>query len=208
MQFKLTSHQFAGYILGLVLLLILVTITYFHGKKIDHTISNLANEKMPELIAASNLKRDFQAQTIQLYELYATNDENNYQREYIKIKSSTLINASNLKSFATSNQFVANLDQNIATQEEKANRFLEIMRQPEVDWDAARDALSEFSANANKIERELDSLVEQVTSNTQKQVDASKALSAELTYIGVIFVSLLLFSVIALINYTPRKVNP
>jgi hypothetical protein len=205
MQFKFTKSLLAGYIIGLVLLLILVTITYFHGKKIDKTIVNLANREIPSLIAASNLKRDFQAQTLELYELYATNDEEAYKTEYVKIKSSTLINASNLKALLDGDGFVASLDKSILLQEEKANRFVFIMRQPEVDWDSARESLADFSASANKIEHELDMLVVKVTTNTQKQVFASKSLSAELTYIGVLFICLLVICLIALIHYSPRK---
>lgn len=205
MPFKLTQSWLTGYLVGLVLLLILVVITYLHGKKIDQTIVSLANEEIPELIAASNLKRDFQAQTLHLYELYATNDELAYQRDYIKVKSATLIDASNLKSLTPDSAFIAQLDSNIVQQEEKANRFIEIMRQPEIDWDASRAALSDYSASANMLASGLDQLVSQVTEKAQKQVATSKALSAELTYIGVLFISLLLFSLLALINLSQRS---
>ena len=207
MQFKFTQSLLTGYVVGLVLLLIFVAITYDSGKKIDSTIANLANEEIPGLIAASNLKRDFQAQTLQLYELYATNDEVAYKRQYIKIKAAILIDASNLQSVAEHTSFVANLDKKILQQEDKANRFVEIMRQPEVDWDGARSALSDFSAGANNIEVELDQLVAQVTAKTQDQVAASKALSTQLTHIGLLFIGALVFGLLALVYFSPNKTH-
>lgn len=205
MQFKFTQSLLAGYVVGLVLLLIFVAITYNNGKKIDDTIVNLANKEIPGLIAASNLKRDFQAQTLKLYELYATNDEVAYKNQYIKIKSAILIDASNLQSVAQRTDFVTQLDKKILQQEEKANQFVEIMRQPQVDWDAARSALSDFSAGANNIETELDQLITEVTANTQEQVATSKALSTQLTYIGLLFVGSLIIGLLALVYFSPPK---
>lgn len=207
MQLKFTQSLLTGYVVGLVLLLIFVAITYDNGKKIDSTIANLANEEIPGLIAASNLKRDFQAQTLQLYELYATNDEVAYKKQYIKIKAAILIDASNLQSVAEHTNFVANLDKKILQQEEKANRFVEIMRQPDVDWNGARSALSDFSADANNIEIELDQLITQVTAKTQDQVATSKALSEQLTNIGLLFVGSLVFGLLALIYFSPHRTH-
>jgi hypothetical protein len=207
MQFKFTQSLLTGYVVGLVLLLIFVAIAYTNGKKIDNTIVNLANEEIPGLIAASNLKRDFQAQTLKLYELYATNDEVAYKNQYIKIKAAILIDASNLQSVAEHTDFVANLDKKILQQEEKANQFVEIMRQSEVDWDAARSALSEFSAGANNIEAELDNLITQVTAKTQDQVATTKALSTQLTYIGLLFIGSLIVGLLALIYFSPHKAD-
>ena len=207
MQFKFTQSLLTGYVVGLVLLLIFVAITYTNGKKIDNTIANLANEEIPGLIAASNLKRDFQAQTLQLYKLYATNDEAAYKKRYIEIKAAILIDASNLQSVVEHTNFIANLDQKILQQEEKANRFVEIMRQPEVDWDGARNALFDFSAGANNIEIELDQLVTQVTAKTQDQVATSKALSAQLTNIGLLFIGSLVVGLLALIYFSPHKTD-
>ena len=207
MQFKFTQSLLAGYIVGLVLLLIFVAISYSNGKKINNTIVNLANKEIPGLIAASNLKRDFQAQTLKLYELYATNDEVSYKNQYIKIKAAILIDASNLQSVAPDSDFVAHLDKKILQQEEKANRFVEIMRQQEVDWDAARSALSDFSASTNNIEIELDQLVTQVAAKTQDQVATSKALSTQLSYIGLLFIGSLIVGLLALIYFSPHKVH-
>jgi hypothetical protein len=199
MQFKFTQNLFTGYFIGLAVLSLFIAISYNHGKKIDETIVNLANKEIPSLIAASNLKRDFQAQTLQLYELYATNDESAYKTQYIKIKGDILINSTLLQSLVIKTDFVANLDQKILQQETKANQFVEIMQQTEVDWDGARSALAEFSAGANKIEADLDQLVTQITDKTQQQVYSSKTQSAQLTNIGFIFIAALVLGLIALI---------
>jgi CHASE3 domain sensor protein len=207
MQFKFTQNLLSGYIVGLVLLLIFVGLTYSHGKKIDGTIISLANEEIPSLIAASNLKRDFQAQALQLHELYATNNEETYKKQYISIKASILIDSSNLQSVTEHTNFVANLDKKVLDQDHKANQFVEIMRQPEVDWDAARSALSEFRAGANKIEVELDQLVTQVSAKTQDQVAASKALSTQLTNIGLLFIGSLVLGLLALVYFSPHRTH-
>ena len=208
MQFKFTQNLLTGYIVGLVLLLIFVAITYTNSKKIDSTIVNLANEEIQGLIAASNLKRDFQAQALKLYELYATNDEVAYKKQYVQIKAAILIDASNLQSVTVHTDFVANLDKKILAQEEKANLFVDIMSQPDVDWDAARSALSDFSAGANNIEIELDQLITQITAKTQDQVATSKALPAQLTIIGLLFIASLIIGLLALIYFSPSKRDP
>ena len=150
MQVKFMQNLFTGYIVGLLLLLTFLGITYSHGNKIDSTIKKLANSEIPSLIAASNLKKDFQSQTIALYALYASNDENAYQKQFIHTKSAILIDASKLQSLLGVGEFTRSLDSKILAREEKANKFVEIMRKPEVDWDAARSSLSDFSEDAQK----------------------------------------------------------
>ncbi len=205
MPFKFTQNLLTGYIVGLAVLSLFVAISYSNGKKVEQTIVNLANEEIPGLIAASNLKRDFQAQTLQLYKLYATNDEEAYKKQHIKIKADILIDSTNLQALVQNTNFVADLDQKILQQEGKSDKFVEIMRQPDVDWDGARSALAEFSAGANKIELELDQLVTQVTAKTQRQVSSSKAQSAQLTNIGLIFIAALVLGLIGLIYLNSSK---
>jgi hypothetical protein len=199
------QNLFTGYVFGLLLLFTFLAISYNSSKKIDHTINQLANYEIPSLIAASNLKKDFQAQTIALYALYATNDENAYQRQFIQTKSAILIDATKLQALLGQNEFAHSLDTKILAREEKANHFVEIMRQPEVDWDAARSSLSEFSADAEKIEFELDQTVAHITQKTQAQTLSSQTILAQLSNIGLLFAGLFIVGLCIQIAFTSNE---
>ena len=92
-----------GYVVLFVLLIGFVAVSTVNARKIEVATSSLVNQKLPGLIAASQLKHDFQAQTIQLYELYATNDHAAYKDNYAKNKTAILTNAASLQSLAEYN---------------------------------------------------------------------------------------------------------
>ena len=180
-----------GYVVLFVLLIGFVVVSTINASKIETATTNLANQKLPGLIAASQLKHNFQAQTIQLYELYATNDHEAYKANYAKNKAAILIDATNLQSLAEYNSSAVSIENLSLQQDAIADKFVSIMARESVDWDAARAALQEFSNGTHAIEKNLDSLVTKVTAQTKQQADASKKHLAQLFKVGVVFAGLL-----------------
>ena len=192
-----------NWLIGLfVLFLLLISFVAFsvtNGKKVTITTNHLAIETIPGLIAASNLKRAFQSHTIQLYELYATNDQENYKKYYAKNKADILIDSANLQVLPQFKGFTADIDKLSQQQEEVALSFVKVMQQPDIDWDAAREILAKFSAGTDQIEDNLDTLIGKVSKQSQDEAETTKALLAQLGNIGIIFVALLLLSLIAML---------
>lgn len=180
-----------GYVVLFILLIGFVAVSTVNASKIEIATTSLVNQKLPGLIAASQLKHDFQAQTIQLYELYATNDHNAYQTHYAKNKAAILIDAANLQSLAEYNSSAISIEKLSQQQDAIAAKFVNIMASSEVDWDAARAALLAFSNGTSAIDTSLDTLVSSVSAQTQQQAETSKKHLSQLFTIGIIFVGLL-----------------
>ena len=193
-----------GYVVLFVLLIGFVAVSTVNARKIEVATSSLVNQKLPGLIAASQLKHDFQAQTIQLYELYATNDHAAYKDNYAKNKAAILTNAASLQSLAEYNSSAISIKKLSQQQDAIASKFVDIMASASVDWDAARAALLAFSNGTSAIDNSLDALVTSVTAQTQQQAETSKKHLAQLFTIGVVFVGLL-FLGLSIMLYIVRK---
>lgn len=195
-----------GYVVLFVLLIGFVAVSTVNASKIEAATTSLVNQKLPGLIAASQLKHDFQAQSIELYELYATSNHNTYQTRYAKNKSAILIDTANLQSLAEYNSSAISIEKLSLQQDVIAARFVNIMSSSEVDWDAARAELLAFSNGTNAIDANLDTLVKSVTAQTQQQAETSKKHLAQLFTIGIIFVGLLFlgFSVMLYVVRTQK----
>ena len=180
-----------SYVVLFFLLIGFVAVSTINASKIEKATTGLVNQKLPGLIAASQLKHDFQAQTIQLYELYATNDHAIYKDNYAKNKAAILTNAANLQSLAEYNSSAANIEKLSLQQDATASKFVAIMANPSVDWDAARAELLVFSKGTTAIDSSLDALVNDVTVQTKQQADISKKHLSQLFIIGMVFVGLL-----------------
>ena len=181
----------SGYVVLFFLLIGFVAISTINASKIESATSSLVNEKLPGLIAASQLKQNFQAQTIQLYELYATNDQAAYKANYAKNKAAILIDAANLQSITELNSTAVSIEKLSLNQDVIADKFVAIMANSDVDWDAARAELLAFSKGTNAIESNLDALVSNVTTQTKQQAAISKQHLKQLFTVGMVFMGLL-----------------
>jgi hypothetical protein len=207
MKTQLDFKLLVSYIFVFVLLISLLVFGYTSSNKIERTVTNLANQKIPTLITASNLKRAFQTQTIQLYELYATNNHEAYEKYYAKNKAALLLDIANLKNSPEYSTLATTVDQLSEHQEVIANKFVGIMAQPDVDWDGARNTLAEFSQGANLIEVKLDDLVSNITNQTQLQAQVSEKQLSQLLNFGLLFTALL-FAGLVYIFYHKRNQTP
>ncbi len=206
MNFNVTQKILVGYVVGFILLMVFAAITLFNGKKIEATTVALSQEKIPGLIAVASLKSSVQAQSNQLYELYATNDQTIFTKQHQATILAMQQEVAKLQSLAEYKLYEADLAKMGAKQAALTDQFVQIMRQPEVDWDAAREALSAFSKSANHMGATLDDLVKNVSDQTLASASASQRLTEQLIKLALSLTGLTFLGVLAAAYYSHRKV--
>ncbi|MGB2833358.1 MAG: hypothetical protein WBC07_10430 [Methylotenera sp.] len=206
MKLNVTQKILFGYIVGFILLLAFAALTYFNGKKIEATTLALAQEKIPGLIAVSSLKSHVQTQTNQLYELYATNDQAMFAQHHQNSMVAMQQDIAKLRGLAEFQTHDAALAAISVKQEAFTNQFVDIMRQPEVNWDAARSALSDFSKSAKAMDAELDVLVTTVSNQTLTRAKSSQQLTDQLIKVGLALAALGFLGVLGMAYYSHRNV--
>jgi methyl-accepting chemotaxis protein len=206
MNLNVTQKILVGYVVGFILLLAFATLTLFNGKKIEATTIALSKEKIPSLIAASSLKGNLQMQINQLYALYATNDHEAFQASHQHTMLTMQQYVTQLRTLEEYKSFDAALAVMSAKQTELANNFVQIMKQPEVDWDGARAALSAFSQSANEMDVALDKLVKTVSDETLTGALDSQQLTEQLINVVWVLTAFVFLGVLAMAFYSHRQV--
>ena len=113
-----------------------------NGKKTEATTVALSQEKIPGLIAVASLKSNVQAQSNHLYALYATNDQATFATQHETTMTAQLQDIANARALAEFKSYESKLTEMSSKQEVLTNQFVQHMRQPEVNWDAARRFIS------------------------------------------------------------------
>lgn len=173
--------------------------TFKTSQQVGKSVTDLAENKIPGLVAAGNLKRAFQGQTISLYELYATVDFNAYERTLLSNASTILIETSNLQTLPTYKKVANNFEHKIQEQNTIASEFTKTMSQQDVDWDKARNYLKKYSDGANLLEHQLDMLVADVSLETRSEsVKFKQSLSVAFN-VGLVFMSFLVLTLVLIL---------
>lgn len=206
MKLNVTQKILVGYVLGFILLLAFAALTLLNGKKIEATTVALSQEKIPGLIAVASLKSHVQAQSNHLYALYATNDQTTFATQHAATMTAQLQDIANARALAEFKLYESKLTEMSSKQEVLTNQLVQIMRQPEVDWNAARVALSTFSTSTNEMGTALDDLVKTVSSQTLANAEASRTLTEQLIHIAMILTGLTFLGVLAMAYYSHRQV--
>ena len=206
MKLNVTQKILFGYVVGFVLLMAFAALTLFNGKKIEATTIALSQEKIPGLIAAASLKSSVQAQSNQLYELYATNDIAVFNQQKQLTVANMQQQIGKLTALAEYKHYQTSLAELGAKQTALSEKFVQIMRAPEVDWDAARTALAAFSKSADAMGAELDSMVNKVAANTLNSAKVSQQLTEQLINLALVLAGLIFLGVIAMAYYSHRQV--
>ena len=206
MTLNVTQKILLGYVIGFCLLLAFATLTLLNGKKIEATTAALSQEKIPGLIAVASLKSHVQTQSNLLYALYAANDQTTFAAQHAALMTAQLQDIANARALAEFKPYEAKLTEMSHKQEALTTQFVQIMRGPEVDWDAARDSLSTFSTSANEMGAMLDELVKTVSNQTLEQANASRLLTEQLINIALILSAVTFFGVMAMAYYSHQKV--
>lgn len=206
MKLKVTHKILAGYVAGFILLLAFAALTLVNGKRIEATTIVLSQQKLPALITVAGLKSGLQAQTNHLYELYATNDVAAFEalRKQDMADASQRLEA--LSALPEFRQYQAVLGDMQASQAKLAERFVQVMRQPELDWDRARMVLSEFSQGADAMGSELDKLVQAVAQQTVERAAASQNMTEQLMSGGLVLTILVFLGVIIMAYFAHQKI--
>lgn len=205
-KLNVTQKILFGYVVGFVLLMAFAALTLFNGKKIEATTIALSQEKIPGLIAVASLKGNVQAQTNQLYELYATNDLTKFSRQRTASITNMQQEVTKLRALSEYKPYEETLANLGAKQGALTDKFVDIMRAPEVNWDAAREALAAFSNSASEMGTQLDGLVKTVSNQTLARAEVSQQLTEQLVTLAVVLASIIFLGVIAMAYYSHRQV--
>ena len=206
MKLNVTQKILVGYVIGFCLMLAFSGLTLLNGKKIEATTAALSQEKIPGLIALASLKSHVQTQSNLLYALYATNDQTTFAAQHKATMAAQLQDIADARALAEFKPYELKLTEMSNKQEALTIQFVQIMRQTEVNWDAARIALSAFSVSANEMGAELDNLVKMVSNQTLAEANASRLLTEQLINIALILSALTFFGVLAMAYYSHQKV--
>lgn len=206
MKLNVTQKILLGYVVGFILLMAFAALTLLNGKKIEATTVALSQEKIPGLIAAASLKSNVQAQSNQLYELYATNDQTKFTEQHTAAVAAMQQDVAKLSSLAEYKSYEADLAAMAIKQDELTNQFVQIMRQPEVNWDGARTALSAFSASAIEMGVALDAFVRIVSDQTLASAEASQQLTKQLIHVALVLAALTFAGVLVMAYYSHQTV--
>ena len=206
MKLNVTKKILVGYVVGFILLMAFAALTLFNGQKIEATTIALAQDKIPSLIAAASLKSNVQRQSNQLYELYATNDQNKFAAQHAEAKAAMQLDITKLNVLAEYKPHEAELASMSTSQEALTNQFVKIMREPEVNWDAAREVLVAFSKSANEMGVALDALVKTVADETLASANTSQQLTEQLINVALILAGFTFIGVLAMAYFSHRTV--
>lgn len=206
MKLNVTQKILSGYVAGFILLLAFIALTLLNGKKIEDATITLSQEKIPGLIEVSSLRSDLQTQTIQLYELYATNDLALFEKNHHDSMQAMQQDVAKLGALAEFRTFESPLAVMTAKQTELTSQFVKIMRQADIDWDEARSTLSAFSESAKQTSSQLDQLVKTVSEQTLARADASQRLTEQLINVGLGVAFLTFLGVLGMAYYSNRQV--
>ena len=206
MKLRVTQKILAGYLTVFILLSTFAALTLFNGERIEATTVALSQEKIPGLIAVSGFKNNLQLQTTHLYELYATSDLalfTSRHQQNADMLQKQLAALQNLPEFKSHQTLLVEMN---AKQVSLTEKFVQVMRAPEVDWDSARVVLSDFSKGADSISAELDKLVQSVADDTLARSAESQKLTEQLMNWGLSLSIVTFLGILGMAYYSNREV--
>lgn len=202
MNFKVTTKILFGYVVAFILFLAFALLTFTNGRRIEQTTIDLSQKKLPSLVVISEIKNDLQLQTNYLYELYATNDQNSFNKKNAPNVAAIKENLKKLDHLSKYKGHSEDLELMLTKQISIVNKFVQVMSQSEVDWDIARSVLSEFSKETAKTDNYLNSLVQEVSTETLSTANQSVNLITELKNSALILILVEILIVLVMFYYT------
>ena len=206
MKFKITTKILFGYAVAFILFLAFAILTLSNGKKIEQTTSELSQRKLPSLVVISEIKSDLQLQTNYLYELYATNNLAEFNKNQFSSTVRINTNLKKLDQLYQKNDMSKELNTFLDKQLLVSKRFVQTMSQPDVDWDMARAGLTEYRIETTKTDEYLNSLVQEVSKETNSTANQSLELTTELINSAFILGLVEIFVIIVMIYGTIKFV--
>jgi methyl-accepting chemotaxis protein len=207
MRISIAHKILGGYLAGFILLLGFAGLTLYNGKRIEATTQSLAQQKLPGLIAATNLKTGLQVQKNHLYELYAAPDKAAFDQRYQQDTATMQKQLTEMRKLPEYLPHDATIKGLIDRQQTLAASFSTTMGASEVDWDSARAGLAMFSTAVDEMAAELDQVVQQVEADTLSSADASQHRTQQLMTVSLTITAAIFCGVLAMIYFTTRQVT-
>lgn len=198
MKNNTSSKSMLSYVLIFTVFLVFACITFYNGKKINEVTQILVEQKLPGIVAISDLKNNIQSQQIILHELYATADLTSFEIAYkheMQTTTKLLSSVNMLPQYQSYETQIAGL---LQAQDSNANKFVDVMSQPSVDWDEARITLAQFNLAVKATSNKLNILSEEAKVATLEQAELSQSLIEQLTTISLIIAAIILLSMFVL----------
>lgn len=185
MRWGVGNKILLGYVLGFALMLGFSALTLFNGSTVRATAVDVAEKGLPGLVASSRLVAAMERRVTILYELYATTDAARYgtliqdNDKEIEAQTGTV---RGLAGFSEVEQNWQSALQRLAGVE---TRFRGVMTAKEVDWDRARELLSEYHGLAREAEELLLKVAQAAADKAQAEADRAAALTTTLMTVSV-----------------------
>ncbi len=206
LSLNISKKILSGYVFCLVLFLLFSGLTLFNGQRINTVTKNLAEDQLPNMVAISDLNMLTQAQTVSLYELYATAESKPFyktQKNHIEQEKLLLEKISNLSEYQKyENEIIDKLKQ----QKQFANSFVKVMTSTRIDWDEARRTLANFANAAKDTANVLNKLANDAESATLLIANNSKNLISQLINMSFIITVLAIIGLFVMTKYTKTQI--
>lgn len=156
----LSKKIFAFYLLIIVLGGALAAGVYISGGAISSTTSSLVEIDLPLMNNVSKLRFAIFAQKPILYEYYANQNKDVFQKRFTDIKSEIKAGLYMIPRDEQGQLFLSQIEFQNAQIINLAEQLDQTLSSSSVDWDKARDILAEVSAAENKVTPLVDAFVE------------------------------------------------
>jgi len=150
----------AVYLLALLAGIAISTLTYLRGESVLHAGNALTEQSLPRFDTISRLRNAIFSQKPILYEYYATADRTAFLTRYASTHEDTLLGLRALQDMNQASPELARLEAIIDRIHTQSKRLDQTMSTAPIDWDRAREILTEVSEAEARITPELDALVQ------------------------------------------------
>jgi hypothetical protein len=157
---SISKKILAFYTLIIILGSALAAGVYLNGNAISSTTSSLVEVDLPLMNNVSKLRFAIFAQKPILYEYYANQNKDTFQKKFTNIKSDIKAGLYMIPRDEQGQLFLSQIEFQNAQIINLAELLDETLSSSSVDWDKARDILAEVSAAENKVTPLVDSFVE------------------------------------------------
>jgi diguanylate cyclase (GGDEF)-like protein len=189
------------YLLVMALGVVLSSLIYFYGNSVMAVTESLVQENLPRLNEISRLRQAIFEQRPILYEYYATADRAVFLEKINRSQEEIEAGLRRIHRFPEGDVEVASIQRDYDHLNALAEQLDATLKNPsEIDWDKAREILSEVTATERQILPHLDGLV----AITQRSVQHSSALSQSRTQFMISMVigfSVIIFAIAMLVGY-------
>lgn len=192
MHWGVGNKILVGYVLGFALMLSFAVLTLFNGSTVRATTVDVAEKGLPGLVASSRMVAAMERRVTILYELYATTDAAHYdaliQENNKEIEGQT----GTVRMLVSFSKVEQNWQAVLQRLSQIETRFRGVMTADGVDWDLARELLSQYHGAAREAEDILLNMAQAATEAAQTEADRAASLTTTLMTVSVVMTVIVL----------------